>query len=75
MFDGRKIFFDGSQGKILLAAGLFIRLFVTNLAGFFSRQPGRILGQNPGLFSKSCPENKSCRSGVQNPGRKKFLPG
>jgi hypothetical protein len=48
------------------------RLFLTNLAGFFSWQPGRILGQNPFFFSKSCPEKKSCRSGVRNPGRKKF---
>ena len=48
-----------------------IRLFLMNLAGFFSQLPGRILGQNP----KSCPENKSCQSGVRNPGRKKFLPG
>jgi hypothetical protein len=30
-------------------------LFLTNLAGFFSWQPGRILGQNP-FFSISCPE-------------------
>jgi hypothetical protein len=38
-------------------------------------ESGRILGQNPVFFSESCPEKKSCRSGVRNPGRKKFLPG
>ena len=32
-------------------------------------------GSESGFFSKSCPENKSCRSGLRNPGRKKFLPG
>ena len=31
----------------------------TNPAGFFSRQPGRILGDPSGFFSKSCPENNS----------------
>ena len=64
-----------SQTQIVLSAMtgrvtcLLFRLFLTNLAGFFSRQPGRILGQNPGFFSKSCPKNKSCRpAGPRSPG-------
>ena len=47
-------------------------LFLPNLAGFFSRQAGRILGHPSVLFFSKFGRKINL---ARNPGKKKFLPG